>query len=444
MMEDTRTKDALREAVRSAIESHKDEIIEVGRHIWRNPEPGYREYKTSAYLTDKMRSLGLEVRTGLALTGFRADIDTGRPGPTVAILGELDSLIIPTHPECDKDTGAVHACGHNASATSLFGAAVGLLEASAKNELCGKIALIATPAEEGIELDYRKSLIDDGKINCIAGKPEMICEGVFDDVDISYMHHLGGKFGYNDHNGCVNKRITFHGKSCHAASPHSGINALNASSLAQHAIGLMREAYSNSDKIRIHGIITNGGDAVNVIPDTVRMEYMLRASSLREILALNERFDRIVMHAAHAAECTATIETVHGFMPLFDDNDLGALDRDVVHYLCPNAKYDANSYFMSSCTDMGDVATVIPAIHAYVPGSGGTGHGADYHIADEYQAYVMNSEVSALLAVELLFGNAEKGRAIAANKKNLMPIPEFIKTIKGLNSNLESIEALGK
>ena len=79
MMEDTRTKDALREAVRSAIEFRKDEIIEVGRHIWKNPEPGYREYKTSAYLADKMRSLGLDVKTGLALTGFRADIDTGKP-----------------------------------------------------------------------------------------------------------------------------------------------------------------------------------------------------------------------------------------------------------------------------------------------------------------------------------------------------------------------------
>ena len=142
---------------------------------------------------------------------FRADIDTGRPGPTVAILGELDSLIIPSHPECDKETGAVHSCGHNASATALFGAAVGLIDSGAVSDLCGKIALIGAPAEEGIEMDYRKSLIDEGKISFIAGKPQLISEGVFDDVDVSYMHHLGGKkFGYNDHNGCVNKRIVFH------------------------------------------------------------------------------------------------------------------------------------------------------------------------------------------------------------------------------------------
>ncbi len=437
------SKDEIREAAKSAIEARKDEIIEVGRHIWQNPEPGYREVKTSAFLVDKLTKLGLSVKTGLGLTGFRADIDTGRPGPTVAILGELDSLIIPSHPECDKQTGAVHSCGHNASATSIYGAAIGLLAPGVLDGLCGKIALIATPAEESIEMNYRKALIDAGKLHCIAGKAELIYEGVFNDIDVSFMHHLGRKFGYNDHNGCINKRITFHGKSCHAASPQNGINALNAATLAQSAIGLMREAYSNTDKIRIHGIISNGGDAVNVIPDTVTMEYMLRAPSVKEIVALNERFDRIVMHAAHAAECTATIESVNGFMPLFDDNELGALDKEVVQYLVPGADYDANSYFMTSCTDMGDVATVIPAIHGYVPGGGGTSHSDNYFIDDEYSAYVINSEVNVLLAVELLYGDAEKGRAIAARKKDLMSIEEYIKLINSLNQTIESKEVLG-
>ncbi len=439
-----RSKAEIRLAVKAAIEEAKDEIIEIGRHIWQNPEPGYREFKTSAYLVDKLTKLGLSVKTGLGLTGFRADIDTGRPGPTLAILGELDSLIIPSHPECDKQTGAVHSCGHNASATSIIGAAVGLLASGVLDTLCGKIALIGTPAEESIEMDYRKSLIDAGKLHCIAGKAELLYEGVFNDVDVSFMHHLGGKFGYNDHNGCVNKRIIFHGKSCHAASPHNGVNALNASSLAQNAIAFMREAYSNTDKIRIHGIISNGGDAVNVIPDKVTMEYMLRAPSVKEIVALNNRFDHIVMHAAHAAECTATIETVNGFMPLFDDNALGALDKEVVQYLVPGADYDANSSFMSSCTDMGDVATVIPAIHGYVPGAGGTGHGKDYHVVDEYSAYVVNSQVNTLLAVELLYGDAEKGRAIAAHKKELMSIKEYVKLIDSLNQTIESTDVIGK
>ena len=81
-------------SVKNTIEKYSGEIKEVGEHIWKNPEPGYREVQTSAYLVKKMETLGLKVKTGLAMTGFRADLDTGRPGPVLAILGEMDSLIL--------------------------------------------------------------------------------------------------------------------------------------------------------------------------------------------------------------------------------------------------------------------------------------------------------------------------------------------------------------
>ena len=116
-------------SVRNTIENHAAEIIEIGDHVWNNPEPGYREVETSAYLAGKLEKLGLNVKTGLAMTGFRADIDTGRPGPVLAVLGELDSLILPNHPECNKKTGAVHACGHNASCASLYGTALACMVA---------------------------------------------------------------------------------------------------------------------------------------------------------------------------------------------------------------------------------------------------------------------------------------------------------------------------
>ena len=200
----------------------------------------------------------------------------------------------------------------------------------------------------------------------------------------------------------------------------------------------MREAYSNSDKVRIHGIVTNGGAAVNVLPDTAAMEFMLRAPSVPEILALNERFDRIVLHAALAAECTATIQTLAGYMPLLDDPELTAIEQEVVQTVAPGASFDANTRFYSSCTDMGDVATVIPAIHAYVPGAAGASHGVDYHIADENQAYVVNSLLGALMAVELLHGDAAKARAIAARKSRLMPIPEYLRMMASINRTVDS------
>jgi len=428
--------ETVKKAALEAIENAKDEIIAVGEHIWQIPEPGYREYKTSAYIVSELEKLGLKVKTNLAITGFRADIDTGRPGPTVAILGELDSLIIPNHPECDKTTGAVHACGHNVGGAGLVGAAKALL--AVKDDLCGKIALIGTPAEEGIEMTFRKNLIDQGKIQAIAGKPQLILEGVFDDVDAAFMNHAGSGYGYMDHNGAINKKLIFRGKSCHAASPQNGRNALNAATLAMSAIGLLRESLGNNDKIRIHGVITHGGDAVNVIPNEVTMDYMLRMPTLKEVVELSERFDNIVMHAAKAAECEATIESLSGYMPLYDDPELGKIQKDVVAYVAPGADFNENRRFLASCTDMGDVATIIPAVHGYVPGNSGTSHGVDFAIADKYTSYVVNAQIEALIAVEMLYGDGAKGKAIAARKANLMPIKEYVETLKRVSRTIKS------
>ena len=425
-------------SVKRIIEQHAADIIEVGDHIWKNPEPGYREVKTSDYLAGKFESLGMTVKRGLALTGFRADLDTGKPGPVLAILGELDSLILPNHPECDKKTGAVHACGHNSSCANLYGAALALKKSGALDSMCGKIAFIATPAEEGIEMDYRTDLIKQGKIGSIAGKSQLLREGVFDDIDLSYMHHLSSRYGYNDHNGCVNKKITFHGKSSHGARPDQGKNALNAATLALNAVAMLRESYSSDPHIRIHGIITNGGDSVNIIPDKITMDYMLRAPSLDKILNLNDRFDKAVMYAAKAAECEATVETLNGYMPLLDNHDLGAILGQTAEELFPRITYDYNQTFFASCTDMGDIATVIPAVHGYARGCCGTGHGIDYGIADQTDAYVNSSLLNACTAVKLLYGDAEPARKIAEQKKDLLPIPEYIRIIDRINRTLSS------
>lgn len=425
--------------VERVIDAEQETLIGIGRHIWSHPESGYKEYKTSAFLAEKLRSLGLTVKEGLALTGFRADIDTGRPGPTLAIMGELDSLVIPNHPEADKETGAVHACGHNASATSLVGTAIGLLKSGVLKEMSGKIALIATPAEEGIELDYRKSLIAAGKIRSIAGKPQLIREGVFDDVDLAYMTHLSADtFGYNDHNGAVMKKVIFKGKDCHAASPQRGINAQNALNLAQHAIALMREAYSASDKVRIHGIVTYCGDSSNVIPEEARMEYMLRAPSVDELLKLSERFDKAVLFSAKATECRGTVETISGYMPLLDNLKMGAVLKRTVEHLAPGKPFRDNTPFFCSCTDMGDVATIVPGVHGYCPGYAGNSHSCEMRIADEYSSYITLSKLNAEMCVNLLYGDAAVAREIAADRSGLLSVDEYVKLIDRLDTTLST------
>ena len=105
-------------------------------------------------------------------TGFTAEVDTGRKGPTLLIMGELDSIICPSHPECDPETGAVHSCGHNAQCAGLLGVAAALTEDGILDDLSGKIRLCAVPAEELLEIDYRLQLRKEGKIKYMGGKPE--------------------------------------------------------------------------------------------------------------------------------------------------------------------------------------------------------------------------------------------------------------------------------
>ena len=309
----------------TAIKENSEKIIGIARDLWRHPETGYRETRSSAILIKALEELGFEVTGNLAVTGFRADLDTGKPGPTIAIMGEYDALIIPSHPE--SVNGVVHSCGHNTSAAGLIGTAIGLLAAVKSGELCGKIAFIGTPAEEGIELEYRQSLIKAGKIRSIAGKSQLLRERVLDDVDIAFMHHLSNKFGFNDHNGSVCKKIIFTGKSCHASAPHNGINALNGMNLALHAIALLRESYSNSDKVRFHGIVSDGGQSVNILPDRVEMDYMLRAETVKQLVEVNKRFDNAVKYAAYAAECGCEIRCKSG-LKAFSDDSPDAADAD--------------------------------------------------------------------------------------------------------------------
>ncbi len=160
------------EKLLSYVEKHRELILKTERYLWKHPEVGYKEWKTTEYLAEQFEKLDYTVTRPEDITGFVADLDTGRPGPKFAILGELDSLMCETHPEAVPETKAVHACGHHCQTTAMLGCAAALAEPGALDGMCGSIRFMAVPAEETIDLEYRARLMEEGKIHYNAGKIE--------------------------------------------------------------------------------------------------------------------------------------------------------------------------------------------------------------------------------------------------------------------------------
>ena len=201
----------------NAVGKYRDMILSAERYIWQNPETGYKEIKTTAFLGAEFEKLGYKVNYVEDITGFYTVLDTGKNGPEILILAELDSIICPEHPEADKQTGAVHSCGHNAQCAALLGIAAVLKEDGALDELCGRIRLCAVPAEELLEIEYRSKLKAEGKIKYYGGKSEFLSRGYFDNVDIAFMVHTSSAFMVRGGSvGCVAKQVIYKGTAAHA------------------------------------------------------------------------------------------------------------------------------------------------------------------------------------------------------------------------------------
>src|SRR5579884_2456995 len=164
------SKDELKRAVCEAIDRHGNEIVELGETILHHPETGFNEAKTAALVADAMRALGLQPQTGLALTGVKGRLRGKRPGPRLAVLGELDSLRTSDHPLADPHTGAAHSCGHNAQVAGMLGVAMGLSAVQAQDHLGGEVVFFAVPAEEFIDVEERLKRRQKGEIEFLLGK----------------------------------------------------------------------------------------------------------------------------------------------------------------------------------------------------------------------------------------------------------------------------------
>ncbi len=421
------------------IDRRSEEIIGVAETILKNPEPGFREVKTSKIVASKFDDLRIAYRDGLALTGVKGMVQGTNDGPTVAVLGELDSLIVPGHAKADPKTGAAHACGHHAQIAMLIGVAIGLTGSGVLSSLQGRIALMAVPAEEYIEIEFRESLRKQGKISYLGGKPELIKLGEFDDIDMAMMTHTGplqkGKtlsLGGTS-NGTVAKQMQFIGKGAHAGgSPHQGINALNAAMIALSAIHAQRETFKDADTIRVHPIITKGGDAVNIVPADVRMETFVRGKTLEAIKDANEKVDRALRAGALAVGGRVRITTLPGYLPMENNRNLQQVYRGNAISVAGNRKVIPGGRHSTGSTDMGDVSHIMPAIHPYAGGVTGISHGNDYLIED-YQIAVINpAKAMVMTVIDLLAEGAVKAQEILAKSKPRMTKQEYLNTMDNL------------
>ena len=336
MVKKTLTKAALKSEVISRVEQQRQELIKLSLNIHANPELGFEEKRASAWLTDYLDGNSFQVENGVGglATAFKAVYGSNKP--VIALFAEYDAL-----PEIG------HACGHNIIATSAVGAAVACK--CVIDNCGGEVVVFGTPAEE-----------------LFGGKVPMLRGGVFDGVDVAMIIPPGvHNAATAEALACIGLEVEFFGKAVHAAAyPERGVNALEAMILSFNAVNSLRQHIK--DRARIHGIITHGGEAANVVPAYSAAKFLVRAKDDAYLGELKQKVLNCFEGAALAAGARLEYrwsEIVYAPMKnnlvlaqLFARN-LESLGRKVELF---------EPQFGFGSTDMGNVSQVIPAIHPSV------------------------------------------------------------------------------
>ena len=325
---------AVKDEIGRAVERLGDDLEQLSRRIHGTPELAYQEVKAAGWLVDFLTGQGFKVErsVGGVETAFRGTLETG-VGPTIAILCEYDAL-----------PGIGHACGHNAIATA--GAGAGAALAAVRDRLPkGRILVIGTPAEEGG-----------------GGKVRLIHAGVFRDVDAAMMVHGFDRWvGHMDLLGIARLSFEFTGKAAHAsADPWEGVNALDAVIQTFNNVSMLRQQVR--PEARIHGIVTQGGQAPNIIPEFAAATFYVRAPRLDLVAALRER---VIACAEGAAAATGTsLKVVEApetaYEPMKRNETLLGAFRANLRALGVTEAPPLTDRLGSS--DVGNVSQVIPAI----------------------------------------------------------------------------------
>lgn len=400
------------------IENKREDILAFGRDIHAHAEMGYKEHRTAEKFARAMEGLGLQTARNLAITGVKSTlVSNAACDVCVALLGEYDALMIPDNASSNPETGAAHCCGHDAQLTGVVGAAIALCDDSVRESLGGNVCFFGVPSEEYGEIEYKDSLMRAGKIRYGGGKSELIRIGAFDDIDMCIAHHSGNaplSVGSGTNSGFVSKVIRYTGLAAHAAgSPDKGINALSAATLGLSAVGMIRETFPDEQHIRVHAIVTKGGDLVNIIPNQVVLEGMVRALTMDGVRETEKKFDRALLGGAISMGAGIRISTRPGYLPAVPVADNEVL-LEAAAVAAPHIKAQvipAHAHSGGS-TDVGDVQHLMPVLQFHTGGFSGSIHGADFAVVDEDLYYILAAKMFALSTYRLLRAKASKAREL--------------------------------
>ncbi|GIP62990.1 amidohydrolase [Virgibacillus pantothenticus] len=315
---------------------HRD-LCHISDHLYKHPELGDQEYQSMQLLMNLLKEHQFEIEAGVAgrKTAFKAVFDSGKPGPAIAYLAEYDAL-----------PGVGHGCGHNLIGTMSIGA--GIILSKQLTEIGGSVLVLGTPAEE-----------------TNGAKVPMSENGFFDSIDVAMIVHPGDQ-AYESGDSLAMDAIQFayFGKTAHAAAaPEKGINALDSVLQLFNGINALREHLPTD--VRIHGIIANGGEAANVIPDKAVAQFYVRAKERKALNAVVEKVKKIAEGAALMTGATLEVSNYElSYDNMVTNQALSNTFTKHLEQITAQPVLPAKQSYGS--IDMGNVSHVVPAIHPYI------------------------------------------------------------------------------
>ena len=332
---------SLKEIASKEIDAKADLIREVSRKIHDNPELGHQEHEASKLMASELKGLGYEVEMGTSglATSFKATLKGRAGGPTIAVLAEYDAL-----PKIG------HACGHNLIAAAALGTAAGLKPVM--KEIKGTVVVFGTPAEEGV-------------VPNAGGKVIMIDE--IGRADAAVMIHAGNRWGsYSSSLARESFTVEFHGKASHAGgAPEKGVNALEGVLLTFQGINALRQHLSRD--IRVHGIITHGGDSPNTVPHYASAHLYVRAPTVKILAETYEKVQNCARAAATATGAKVEIKRVaNPYANKIPNKTLSGVVGANMRALGVDFPEEEELMGGGASTDYGNVSQVIPALNLSV------------------------------------------------------------------------------